>query len=141
MVSEIFLKKKKNLFCSVPEEGCRQELKGGGSLVWITMGHRSFRGWERYFSPVVERPAALDSWLSMWRSFPLWSNWQLQVQYGKLSRGLQTYANLVDESQAFCGRLRRGGHPHSLWIQAASFNGMLSAKGDVPFSRKETHLS
>lgn len=142
MVSEIFFKKKnKNLFCSVSEEGCRQELKGGGSRVRITLGHGNFRGWERYFSPVVERPAALDSWLSVWRSFPLWSNWQLQVQYGQLSRGLQTYAHLVEKSQAFCGRLWRGGHPHSLWTQAASLARMLSAKGDVPFSRKETHLS
>ena len=85
-----FSLKKKSLFCSVSEEGCRQELKGGGSGVQITLGHGNCRGWECYFSPVVERPPALDSWLSVRRSFPLWSNWQLQVQYGQLSRGLQT---------------------------------------------------
>lgn len=91
LVSEIFIKKKKkSLFCSVSEEGCRQALKAGGSGVQITLGHGDCRGWECYFSPVVERPPALDSWLSVRRSFPLWSNWQLQVQYGQLSRGLQT---------------------------------------------------
>ena len=50
------------------------------------------------------------------------------------------YASLEDKSQAFCGRLRRDG-PYSLWIRAASFTGTLSVKGDLPFSRKETHLS
>ena len=87
LVSEIFIKKKKSLFCSVSEEGCRQELKGGGSWVQITLGHGTAGGG----SAISDRKARSSGLLALSEEVvPLWSNWQLQVQYRQLSRGLQT---------------------------------------------------